>query len=523
MKNTGVDDSEAEWPGTEGRPYLSNKQVCILATSILITSLCALVYQLLISSLSSYLLGSSILHFSLTIGFFMFFMGVGSYASKYLVKNLVEQFIQIEIAIGFVGGISAALLYTSFSLSKYYYISALLIIAIISCLIGLEIPLVARILRARSELKDTLANILAVDYLGALFASIIFPLILVPYLGLMRTAFMIGILNTAIALVTLRAFLPYVVRAKRLLFLGIAVISLLSVGLVFSFRLIGYLEGFIYQDPIIYSAESSYQRIILTKHKNDIRLFLNGNIQFSSIDEYRYHEPLAHIILPKLPSREQVLILGGGDGLLAREVLKYKDVKTVTIVDIDKRMTDLGQKNPIFQKLNDSSMNDPRVRIVNEDAFGFIQESVERFNAVLIDLPDPNDLAIGKLYSVEFYQAIKKRLTADGMLITQASSPFFARAAYWCVASTLEEAFDHVTPLWVYVPSFGPWGFHIASSVSYSLQDGDIPVSTQYLTPSVVPSLFVFDADSERVPTDVNRLDNQKLVEYYEAGWNEWN
>lgn len=463
------------------------------------------------------------LHFSLTIGFFMFFMGIGSYASKYLEKNLIERFIQIEISIGFIGGISAAVLYASFSLSKYYYITALLLIAIISCLIGLEIPLVARILRASSNLKDTLANILAVDYLGALIASILFPLVLVPYLGLMRTAFLIGMLNTAIAVVTQRAFLEHLVNPRKLLFSGLAVIALLTAGLVFSFKMIGYLEGFIYQDPIVFAEESTYQKIIITKHKEDVRLFLNGNIQFSSIDEHRYHEPLAHIALSNVTSKEEILVLGGGDGLLAREVLKYRDVKHLTIVDIDKRMTDLAKDNPIFLELNRSSMRDPRVTIVNQDAFGYIQNTTKRFNVVLIDLPDPNDLAIGKLYSLEFYRAIKKRLAADGIVITQASSPFFAREAYWCVATTLEEAFEHVTPLWVYVPSFGPWGFHIASPISYNFRNSKPSVEMRYLNEELIPSLFVFDPDSNRVPTEVNRLDNQKLVEYYETGWNSWN
>ncbi len=503
-------------PPAGSEEVLTQRQIGVLFGSILLISICAIVYELLISSLSSYLLGSSILHFSLTIGLFMFFMGVGSYLSKFLNTNLIGHFVFIETAIGLIGGMSAAILYLSYSLTELYYPTAFLLVACISILAGLEIPVVTRILKSNGSLKDTLANILSFDYVGALLASLLFPLVLLPYLGLMKTAFLIGLLNIVVAFFNIHEFRTRIPNVGRFYFAAGVSAILLLVGFVYSFTLVGFFERFIYQDQIIYSKQTAYQRIVITKFKDDLRLFLNGNVQFSSLDEHRYHESITHIPIALTGKAEQVLVLGGGDGLVVREILKHQEVQKITLVDLDKAMIELALNNADLRALNQDALRDPRVQIEIQDAYKFAENTTTLFSTIIIDLPDPNDLSLGKLYSKEFYEILKKRLTADGILVTQSSSPYLARKAFWSIHQTLSEVFPAVVPYTVYVPSFGPWGFQMAANRTIDPKSIQIKVPTRYLNAEILASLFVFDTDMSKLPVQANRLDNQVLVQYYE-------
>lgn len=494
----------------------------MLLASVFIVATCTIFYELLIGSISSYFLGSSILHFSLTIGLFLFFMGVGSFLSKFITERLLPAFITIEIAIGLFGGLSAAILYAAFSLTNYFYLAGFLLIASISIGAGLEIPLITRMIRRYGTLSSALANALAFDYIGGLIASILFPLVLLPYLGLMKTAFVVGMLNLSVAAVNAHYFRHELKRYSRYIAISLLGIALLGAGLFQSLSISSFFEQFLYQDQILYSAQTPYQRIIITRFKNDIRLFLNGDLQFSSIDEYRYHEALVHPALSMTRTRERVLILGGGDGLALREILKYPDVKEVTMVDIDKQMTDLGREHPLLVELNGNSMSDERLRIINADAGKYLEETTDIYSVIIIDLPDPNDLALGKLYSQEFYGLVSRHLDADGVMVAQSTSPYFSRKAYWSINETLGEVFDAVVPYTVHVPTFGQWGMNMAANRPLELSQMEVPVPVRYLDADVIPTLFVFDADTSRVEVDANKLDNQVLVQYYEESVRDW-
>jgi spermidine synthase len=489
-----------------------------LLFSVFVIASCGIFYQLLISTVSTYFLGSGVLYFSLTIGLFLFFMGVGSYLSKYIEKDLLEWFIRMEIFIGVIGGFSSFLLYYAFSVTQAYFFFSILVIASISTLMGLEIPIVVRILKERHTLKDTIAHILTFDYVGALVASVIFPLILLPYLGIMRTSFLIGFINILIATVGIYIF--WNTLKKKRVYLAVSVMGLiiLVAGFIFSFSITKFFENYAYQDRIIFTEQSPYQRIVVTKFKEDIRLFLNGNLQFSSVDEYRYHESLVHIPLSYVKQKEQVLVLGGGDGLVVRELLKYPEVQHITVVDIDPKITDFAKKNKFFLEMNEQSLLNTKVKIINEDALKFIENTEIFYNVVIIDLPDPEDPTLGRLYSKEFYERVKQRMSVDGLLVTQATSPYFAREAYWTIGVTLESEFSWVKPYTVYVPSFGQWGFFLAGK---NIKD-ELPVlkvPTRYLTSEIIPTLFIFDSDSSKVPAEVNTLSNQILVRKYEKSW----
>ncbi len=501
---------------------LSRVQSGFLLFSVLVIASCGIFYELLISTVSTYFLGSGVLYFSITIGLFLFFMGVGSYLSKYVEKNLLQLFFCIEIIIGIIGGFSSFILYYAFSVTEAYHAFSFFVIASISALIGLEIPIVTRILKQDHSLKDTLAHILTFDYIGALIASLLFPLVLLPYLGILRTSFFIGCINLIVAIVGIGIFWKHLQKKYTYIFFAILGTVTVIGGFFFSFSITKFFENYAYQDRIIFTDQSMYQRIVVTKFKDDIRLFLNGNLQFSSLDEYRYHESLVHIPLLSIKNREEVLVLGGGDGLVVRELLKYPDIKHITVVDIDSKMTDLAKSNQFFLALNEKSLLNTKVSVVNEDAFSFIENTNTFFNAIIIDLPDPEDHSLGRLYSKEFYDRVKKRLSLDGIMVTQSTSPYFARQAYWTIGETLEAVFPWVKPYTVYVPSFGQWGFFMAGNVPrQEIPTPSLPM--KYLTNEIIPTLFVFDKDTSRIESEVNTLNNQILVGQYKKSWEQVN
>ncbi len=516
---------------TETEEIQNAKGLPVLLVSVFIIATCGILYELLISSISTYFLGSSILQFSLTIGFFMSFMGVGSYFSKYIHTRLLDRFVSIEILLGVIGGFSAFILYFSYSLTENYHLVAFTLISVLGTLIGLEIPLVTRIVNSYASLKDTVAQVLSFDYIGALLASVLFPLVLLPYLGTMRTSFLVGVLNLSVAAFNSQLFIKELKHGIWQRNVSVLLIAVLVGGFLYSFRITSFFEQFVYQDEILLTRQSAYQRIVLTKWHQDYRLYLNGHLQFSSADEYRYHEPLVHVPMALARNHEKVLVLGGGDGLAARELLTYADVKQIDLVDLDKAMTDLGKDNPIFQKLNRNSFNQARVRIFNEDAFKFIEKASEMYSVIIVDLPDPSDTGIGKLYSREFYKMLQKRLAVDGVMVTQATSPYFAPDAFWCISHTLQDVFPKVKPYTVYVPSFGQWGFVLASHAQNpnlgensicQIQKTLASRPMRFLKPAVVPSLFIFDPDMADRPTPVNTLDTQILMQYYEKSLQNW-
>ena len=218
----------------------------------------------------------------------------------------------------------------------------------------------------------------------------------------------------------------------------------------------------------------------------------------------------------------RVLILGGGDGLALREVLKYPSVEEVTLVDLDPDMTELSRRFPPLSALNRKAFEDPRVRVVNEDAMIWLENEVAPFDAALIDFPDPNTFALGKLYTTRFYRLLKARLAPGAAVSVQSTSPLFARVSYWCIIRTLEAAGFSVKPYSTAVPSFGVWGFALARREPFDAGE-DLTLAPglelRFLDGDSLPAMFMLSADLGPVPVEINRLDNQALVRYYEGEW----
>src|SRR5215510_3977095 len=322
-----------------------------LLAAVLLIATCGLVYELVAGALASYLLGDSVTQFSTVIGTYLFAMGIGSWLSRYLTRGVVRQFVIVQILIALVGGLSSTTLFLAFGWTDIFRPLLYAMVVMVGTLVGLEIPLLMRILRDRFEFKDVIAHVLTFDYLGALVASVLFPTLLVPQLGLLRAAMFFGLVNGDVALWTLYLFRDVVPRRGSLVAMTVAVMMILAGGMVSANRLLNFAESGLYADEVIYTRTTPYQRIVLTAWRDDLRLFLNSHLQFSSRDEYRYHESLVHPGLASVNAR-RVLILGGGDGLALREVLKYPEVGHVTLVDLDPEMPRLFSTHPELVALN---------------------------------------------------------------------------------------------------------------------------------------------------------------------------
>jgi spermidine synthase len=489
----------------------------LLLFSALVIASCGLVYELVAGTLASYLLGDSVTQFSTIIGTYLFAMGIGSWLSRYVRDSLIDNFVRIEILVGIVGGSAAAILFLLFPHVAQFRIALYGLVGLVGVLVGLEIPILLRILQGEFELGELVARVLAADYVGALVASILFPLLLVPNIGLIRTGFLFGILNIGVAWLLL-------VRPTQLRHVGAhraaAAVALvgLTVGLVYSDRILEMSEQAQYPGQAIFAKSTPYQRIVVTREGEDIRLFLNGNLQFSSRDEYRYHEALVHPLLAELAQPKRVLVLGGGDGLAVREILKYPSVESVTLVDLDPEMTILFSQTDFLASLNGGALRSPKVRVINADAFVWLQDVREQFDAIVVDFPDPSNYSIGKLFSVTFYRRLAAVLAPNGWAVVQSTSPLVAPQAYWCVDNTLQAAGFVTVAYHALVPSFGEWGFVLAGRTPFRVPT-QLPEGLRFLTPAVLEQMFSFPPDMQRVPTEVNRLDNQALVRYFETEW----
>ena len=506
---------------------LSEKWALIIA--VFIAGLCSIVYELLISTTSSYFLGDSVKQFSLTIGIYMASMGIGSYLSKYIDKELLWWFIWIELGLGFIGGSSVPILYASFPyLSADQYQALMLgITAIIGTLTGFEIPLLTRIMKKYYPLKSNLANVLSLDYIGALAATLLFPFLLLPFFGLFRTSVAFGLVNIALGFFIYHFFNLNKEKRQRIWvwLISTCIIIGFILLLIFSRSLLNIWESSAYSHTIIHAEQTPYQKIILTKNKDETRLYLNRVIQFSSRDEYRYHEGLALLPAGQLTAPKKVLILGGGEGLLAKEILKIPGIETITIVDLDERIFEMARHHPRLQKINKYALDNPKVITIAQDASIFLRFNSDKYDLILADLPDPGNESIARLYSTWFYHFIYDRLTDEGVFATQAGSPFHTRNAYWCIVETIKQSgFKYVVPYHIYVPSFGEWGFVMARKNSpFGLQRIPSRISTQFLEPYRLDHHFVFSPDmSDPGGIDINRLDQPALLDYYLEEWNRW-
>ena len=495
------------------------KEVALLFGTFLI-AICGLVYELLEGTLSSYLLGDSIYHFSLVIGLFMSSMGVGAWLSRFIEENLERAFVHLQLTIALVGGFSAFILFFAFAYIDNYDAFLYLTTIALGSMLGVEIPLIIRILKESFSLKTNISNVFTVDYIGALFASLLFPLVLVPQLGLMQTSFLFGMLNLFVG--TMAWYIFRELLGKKYIVYLLTVFVILLTGFWQSSQLTTMIENKLYKNNIIYSTQTPYQKIVITANNGRVQCYINGAIQFDSIDEHRYHESLIHPVMMATPKHENILIIGGGDGMALREVLKYDDVGHITLVDLDPAMTTLFKENKTLSQLNDNAYDNPLVKVVNQDAWKFIEEATVLYDVIILDLPDPNNISLSRLYSQTFYKILNNHLSRSGAMITQASSPLFTQKAFWSVFETMKSTGLNTKAYHTYVPSFGEWGFVMASKFPIDFKKYAPRADLKYLNKEVLQRMEIFEKDIAQLDVESNKLSTHKLIEYYDAGWKIW-
>jgi len=271
----------------------------------------------------------------------------------------------------------------------------------------------------------------------------------------------------------------------------------------------------------VFSQRSRFQEVVLTRNEDDFRLYLDGSLQFSSFDEYRYHEML---VFPALCMSEkpvhEVMVLGGGDGLAVREVLKWESVRRVVLVELDPVMIDLSRNNPSLRRINADSLHDPRVQVVAGDAYAYLLKHRKKFDVIIADFPDPHDETISKLYTVEFFRIIRRTLAAGGVFVTQSTSPLFASEAFWCINKTLSSVFNNVIPYHVYVPTFGDWGFNLAFEHVRSPDRMTCNIDgLRYFSEETFRSSLHFPADTIKAVKKINTFNRPVLYTSYIKGW----
>ncbi|MFK7933249.1 MAG: polyamine aminopropyltransferase, partial [Saprospiraceae bacterium] len=436
----------------------------ILKLALFATGLSGIVAEYVLATLASYFMGDSIRQWALVISLMLFCMGIGSRVTQRISKNLFAWFVSIEFTLSAIVSFSALITYSFAAYAEYTGVLIYGLCMLTGLLIGMELPLAIRLNETFEELKVNVSSILEQDYYGSLLGGLFFAFIGLPYLGLTYTPFILGAINLSVAIVLLY-FFPIETEFKYKKWFGIIAIALASsigISAYHAEEIILHGEQSKYLDKVVLSEQSRYQKIVLTEWKDDYWLYLNGNLQFSSYDEPLYHEVLVHPAMHFTPNPQHVLILGGGDGCAARELLKYPNVDKITLVDLDPAITNLAQQNDIFLNINQRSLLDSKVNIVNQDAFVYLDQQADFYDLIIIDLPDPRSVEMARLYSLEFYQMCRLRLRPNGVLITQAGSPYFAASSFQCIEKTMQAADFSTLPLHNQIITMGEWGWVLA-------------------------------------------------------------
>jgi spermidine synthase len=450
-------------------------------------------------------------------------LGLGAWATRHVETRVAERLVHCQLGASLFGGLSVAMLFLAAGHPRWVEASLYALVLVTGALLGAETPLVLRLLRRRVKVSELLARVMAVEYLGALVGAVVLAMAVLPHLASMRAAIVFGLLHAASAWLAARVFAADLEDAHSARARSLAVMAVLGVAWLLSFRLTRAADQEISGDEVIFVQQTSYQRVVVTRGHGGVNLFLDGNLQFASVDEYRYHEALVHPAMSQAPRRTRVLVLGGGDGLAVREILRYGDVGEVTLVDLDPGITGLARTAPWLRALNERSLDAPRVRVVNDDAMVWLErERVGPFDVAIVDFPDPNNHSLGKLYTSRFYRILRARLRDDAVIAVQATSPLAARRSYWCVARTMASTGLHVRPYHALVPSFGEWGYVLASPTVLSEGLRRLPAGLRYVTEAQWQAMTYFAPDMAPVDVELNRLNDQVLVRYYEEEWRRW-
>ena len=508
----------------------------VLLAAVAACAACGIVYELALLTLSASLNGGGIVATSLIVAGYIAALGAGALLVKPLLRHAAIAFVAVETLLGIVGGLSAATLYAVFAFLDGSTWVLAVSTALIGGLVGAEVPLLMTLLQrgrtaAAADTGRSLANLNAADYLGALLGGLVWPFVVLPQLGMIRGAAATGIVNLAAAAVVSIFLLRRIVSTRQL----VTALCALAAALVLLTTLLARSADIettsrqrLYADPIIAYRHTAYQEIVVTRRGGDTRLYLDGGLQFSTRDEYRYTESLVYPALGgggAAGGARSVLVLGGGDGLAARELLRQPGIQRIVQVELDPAVIELARTT--LRVANGGALDNPRVLVVIDDAMRWLRGAHPDvappggFDAIIVDLPDPDTPVLGRLYSTEFYALAARALAPDGLMVVQAGSPFSTPTAFWRTVSTIRAAGYAVTPYHVHVPTFGDWGFALA-------RRGDTPPAPtmpadapplRFLNAQVLAAATVFSADTGPRTLDPSTLDDPRVVEDMRHGY----
>ncbi|GLB53083.1 polyamine aminopropyltransferase 1 [Neptunitalea chrysea] len=506
------------------------KKSTLLKAAIFATGFSGVVAEYILSTLATYFLGDSIFQWIMIISLMLFSMGLGSRVSKSFHTNLLKKFLLVEFTLSILVAFSPLAVYTISAYSDAYGLIIYMLAIGIGMLIGMEVPLVIRINEEFEQLRYNISNILENDYYGSLLGGVFFAFIGLPILGLTYTPFVLGLVNFSVAVLLMLVLWKLFSSSDKKTFIpsGIFVLIVLVGGLFMAKPIIQFGEQAKYKDKVIFQKQTTYQRIVMTQWKDDYWLYLNGNQQLCTRDEVMYHEPLVHPAMTLHPHPAKVLVLGGGDGCAVREILKYPTVESVKLIDLDPEMTKLGQTSPVLTKLNQNSLNNEKVTIVNTDGFQYIQKDTDTYDVIIIDLPDPRTVELGRLYSQEFYEMCYRQLRPQGVIITQAGSPYFATKAFQCIETTMAAAGFTTVPIHNQVVTMGEWGWSLGQKQSpypdlqSTLRRVHFSVPTQWIDNEAMQLITSFGKDTywlkDTEGVEVNSIHHPVLYQYYLKG-----
>ncbi|MEU9744386.1 polyamine aminopropyltransferase [Streptomyces niveus] len=449
-----IDQSVVAPPDSAARlPVRPSAGRFLILAVVFVCAACGLVYELELVALASYLIGDSVTQASVVLSLMVFAMGLGSLLAKRLRCRAAVGFGLVEAALALLGGTSALVLYATFAWmgeSRYALIGFSLSIGI---LIGAEIPLLMTLIQrvSRQDAGGTVADLFAADYVGALVGGLAFPFLLLPWFGQLTGALLTGAVNVvAGGALVLWVFGRDLTGRERglLLLVNVLVLTVLGTAAVTVDDFERAARRAVYGDGVRVAVQTDVQEVVLTGgREGPLDLYLDGRLRVSERDEFRYHEALVH---PAMSGgrHARVLILGGGDGLAAREVLRYGDVRSVTLVELDPGVARLARTDPALAGLNGHVYDDPRFRVVYADAFAWLRGVArsEPYDVVISDLPNPGITPSTKLYSEEFY-GLASRVLAEGGRLAVHAGPSAARPrTYWTVDATLRAAGFRTSP-----------------------------------------------------------------------------
>ena len=508
-----------------------NSRSAILKICLFSTGCAGIVAEFVLSTLATYLLGNAVFQWTIVMSLMFFAMGLGSRLSRFIEKNLLDAFIITEFSLSVLCAISAELAYILASFSSHTSFIIYSQAFLIGNLIGLEIPLVTRINQEYEDLRMNISGVMEKDYFGALFGGLFFAFFALPYLGLTYTPIALGSINFLVACLLLFRFFPIIKQKGWIIFFAFFTFIFLFLIGWYAEPIIRYGEQAKYKDKVIFAKQTAFQKIVITRWKNFHWLYINGQEQFSTFDEERYHEPLVHPAMNLAGNASSVLILGGGDGLALREVLKHMNVQSVTLVDLDPEMTKLAASHSVLMSINQASMTDSRVKIVNKDAAKFLETDPSLYHVIIIDLPDPDSIDLMHVYSEKFYHMVRKHLFKRGVFVTQATSPYFSKDAFLCILKTIQHVGFSTVEFHNQIPTVGEWGWVLGvkkedimqkklREIFFKMEFNNI--STRFINKDAMISMIhfgkgVFDKDHMKT-ININTELSPALYRYYLAG-----